>query len=139
MATDSVAYDVIGTSSPAAMIRTPGRARSAGDRMPAGFDVGTMIVNRLPANGVAGSAHSDWQPPRAVAVPATFPDRFEVLVYRQFGGRHLVAAHPLGAHGDDLHYLRVFIGQIRSKVEADPADPRIIRTEPGVGYRFVQD
>lgn len=43
------------------------------------------------------------------------------------------------AHGDDLHYLRVFIGQIRSKVEADPADPRIIRTEPGVGYRFVQD
>ncbi|MCA1440127.1 response regulator [Ensifer sp. IC4062] len=43
------------------------------------------------------------------------------------------------AHGEDLHYLRVFIGQLRSKIERDPADPRIIRTEPGVGYRFIGD
>ncbi|MQW86749.1 response regulator [Sinorhizobium saheli] len=43
------------------------------------------------------------------------------------------------AHGEDLHYLRVFIGQLRGKVERDPADPKIIRTEPGVGYRFVGD
>ncbi|PTM98963.1 response regulator [Mycoplana dimorpha] len=43
------------------------------------------------------------------------------------------------AHGEDLHYLRVFIGQLRSKVERDPAAPTIIRTEPGVGYRFVRD
>ncbi|NRP73941.1 Transcriptional regulatory protein KdpE [Ensifer psoraleae] len=43
------------------------------------------------------------------------------------------------AHGEDLHYLRVFIGQLRGKIERDPADPRIIRTEPGVGYRFIGD
>ncbi|MBD9593145.1 response regulator transcription factor [Ensifer sp. ENS07] len=43
------------------------------------------------------------------------------------------------AHGEDLHYLRVFIGQLRGKIERDPADPQIIRTEPGVGYRFVGD
>jgi len=43
------------------------------------------------------------------------------------------------AHGDDLHYLRVFIGQLRGKVERDPADPKIIRTELGVGYRFVRN
>jgi two-component system KDP operon response regulator KdpE len=43
------------------------------------------------------------------------------------------------AHGEDMHYLRVFIGQLRGKVERDPADPKIIRTEPGVGYRFVAD
>ena len=43
------------------------------------------------------------------------------------------------AHGEDMHYLRVFIGQVRSKVERNPADPKIIRTEPGVGYRFVGD
>ncbi|MET0942510.1 MAG: winged helix-turn-helix domain-containing protein, partial [Mesorhizobium sp.] len=36
-----------------------------------------------------------------------------------------------------LHYLRVFIGQLRGKIERDAADPRIIRTEPGVGYRFT--
>ena len=43
------------------------------------------------------------------------------------------------AHGEDMHYLRVFIGQLRGKVECDPANPTIIRTEPGVGYRFVTD
>ncbi len=43
------------------------------------------------------------------------------------------------AHGEDMHYLRVFIGQLRGKIERDPADPRIIATEPGVGYRFKAD
>lgn len=41
------------------------------------------------------------------------------------------------AHATDMHYLRVFIGQLRTKVEHDPACPRILRTEQGVGYRFV--
>jgi two-component system KDP operon response regulator KdpE len=43
------------------------------------------------------------------------------------------------AHVDDTQYLRVFIGQLRQKIEADPAEPRIILTEPGVGYRFMDD
>ncbi|TRL30595.1 response regulator [Rhizobium straminoryzae] len=43
------------------------------------------------------------------------------------------------AHGDDLHYLRVFIGQLRQKIERDATHPRIVRTEPGVGYRMVLD
>jgi two-component system KDP operon response regulator KdpE len=43
------------------------------------------------------------------------------------------------AHGEDLHYLRVFIGQLRGKIERDPTSPSIVRTEPGVGYRFVAD
>jgi two-component system KDP operon response regulator KdpE len=43
------------------------------------------------------------------------------------------------AHGEDMHYLRVFIGHLRGKIERDPTDPKIIRTEPGVGYRFVSD
>ena len=40
------------------------------------------------------------------------------------------------AHQDDTQYLRVFIGQLRAKLEDDPAAPRIILTEPGIGYRF---
>ncbi len=43
------------------------------------------------------------------------------------------------AHGEDLHYLRVFIGQLRQKIERDPTRPTIVRTEPGVGYRLVVD
>lgn len=42
------------------------------------------------------------------------------------------------AHGEDMQYLRVLIGHLRAKIERDPADPRIIRTEPGVGYRFSE-
>ncbi|MDC9823080.1 response regulator [Devosia sp. ZB163] len=42
------------------------------------------------------------------------------------------------AHVEDVHYLRVFIGQLRTKIERDPAQPALIRTEPGVGYRFAQ-
>jgi two-component system KDP operon response regulator KdpE len=41
------------------------------------------------------------------------------------------------AHVEDTQYLRVFIGQLRAKIEADPANPRIIQTEPSIGYRFV--
>jgi two-component system KDP operon response regulator KdpE len=33
----------------------------------------------------------------------------------------------------------VFIGQLRQKIERDPTEPRIVRTEPGVGYRFMPD
>lgn len=40
------------------------------------------------------------------------------------------------AHSDDTQYLRVFIGQIREKIEADPAQPVIITTELGIGYRM---
>lgn len=40
------------------------------------------------------------------------------------------------AYVDETHYLRVYIGQLRQKIEADPAQPRHILTEPGVGYRL---
>ncbi len=43
------------------------------------------------------------------------------------------------AHEEDLHYLRVFIGQLRQKIERDPAQPKIVQTEPGVGYRLLSD
>jgi two-component system KDP operon response regulator KdpE len=36
-----------------------------------------------------------------------------------------------------VQYLRVFVGQLRQKLEADPASPALIVTEPGVGYRFL--
>ncbi|CAM3298653.1 two-component system, OmpR family, KDP operon response regulator KdpE [Paracoccus aminovorans] len=41
------------------------------------------------------------------------------------------------AHVDDVPYLRVFVGQLRQKLEHDPARPELILTEPGIGYRWA--
>jgi two-component system KDP operon response regulator KdpE len=43
------------------------------------------------------------------------------------------------AYVDQAQYLRVFIGQLRKKLEKDPTRPRFILTDPGVGYRFCND
>lgn len=40
------------------------------------------------------------------------------------------------SEGDAQQYLRVYVGQLRRKLEEDPVRPRLIRTEPAVGYRF---
>ena len=39
-------------------------------------------------------------------------------------------------YGDEIAYLRVFINQLRKKIEPDPANPKCIITEPSVGYRL---
>ncbi|WP_430396289.1 response regulator [Ferrovibrio sp.] len=43
------------------------------------------------------------------------------------------------AHEHDVQYLRVFARQLRQKLEADPARPLLLLTEPGVGYRLTLD
>jgi two-component system KDP operon response regulator KdpE len=43
------------------------------------------------------------------------------------------------AYADENHYLRVYMGQLRRKLEVDPARPRYLLTEPGVGYRLIAD
>ncbi|MHA6763320.1 response regulator [Streptacidiphilus sp. PAMC 29251] len=42
------------------------------------------------------------------------------------------------AYGTETNYLRVYMAQLRRKLEADPAHPRYFITEPGMGYRFEQ-
>ena len=58
----------------------------------------------------------------------------KVLTHRQ-----LLTAVWGPAHEHDVQYLRVFVGQLRQKLEADPNTPRVVLTEPGVGYRFNAD
>jgi two-component system KDP operon response regulator KdpE len=41
------------------------------------------------------------------------------------------------AYADESHYLHVYVSQLRRKLEPDPARPRYLLTEPGVGYRIV--
>jgi two-component system KDP operon response regulator KdpE len=62
-------------------------------------------------------------------VLATHPD--QTLTHEQ-----LFRAVWQGTHGDMPQYLRVYVGQLRRKIEDDPIKPRHIKTEPSVGYRF---
>lgn len=42
-------------------------------------------------------------------------------------------------YGSESHYLHVYVARLRKKLESDPARPRYLLTEPGVGYRLVEE
>jgi two-component system, OmpR family, KDP operon response regulator KdpE len=73
------------------------------------------------------------------------PKEFDLLVYlfqhrgKVLTHRTLLAAIWGGNYTEQTEYLRVFIGQLRKKIEADPSHPHYILTEPWVGYRFLPD
>ena len=68
------------------------------------------------------------------------PKEYELLrVLVQHAGKVLTHKFLLGALWDDLtdaQYLRVYIKQLRSKIEPDPERPRYVSTETGIGYRL---
>jgi two-component system KDP operon response regulator KdpE len=70
------------------------------------------------------------------------PKEYDLLVYlirhpgKVLTHRTLLAAVWGGNYLEQTEYLRVFIGQLRKKIESDPATPRYILTEPWIGYRF---
>ena len=71
------------------------------------------------------------------------PKEFELLAIlarnagRVVTHRQILTAVWGPAHTEDLQYLRVFIGQLRQKLKGGTEDPDLIRTEAGIGYRFV--
>jgi two-component system, OmpR family, KDP operon response regulator KdpE len=80
---------------------------------------------------------------RAGKVIRLTPKEFELLA---FLAQHAGAVVPHGqlltaiwgaAHAADIAYLRVHIGRLRHKIGDDPDNPKIVLTEPGVGYRIA--
>jgi DNA-binding winged helix-turn-helix (wHTH) protein len=80
---------------------------------------------------------------RGKAVKLT-PKEYELLSYLiRHAGKALGHAELLHnvwgvEYGQESEYLRTFIWQLRHKIEDNPSDPRLILTEPGVGYRFTE-
>ena len=70
------------------------------------------------------------------------PKEFDLLVYfikhsgKVLTHRTLLAALWGGNYVEQNEYLRVFVGNLRKKIEPDAASPRYILTEPWIGYRF---
>jgi len=104
----------------------------------------TLPLDKLPAF-VSKDLSIDFEARRVTArgeeVHLT-PKEFELLRQlvanqgKPITHRRLLQAVWGPDHGDETDYLRVAINQLRKKIEADPANPRFIRTEPWVGYRF---
>jgi len=99
--------------------------------MPAAFGVGEFHIDfgdrRVRVNG---------QPVRLT------PKEFDLFTFmarhpnRVLPHRTLLGAVWGEASEEQSEYLRVFVGQLRKKLESDPANPRYLVTEPWVGYRF---
>ena len=98
-------------------------------------------------NGVvdAGDLHIDLARRRVTAGESEV--RLTPIEYRllaelaRYPGRVLTHEHLLRevwgpSHTAHHHYLRVYMAQLRQKLEMDPARPRVLLTEPGVGYRL---
>jgi len=72
------------------------------------------------------------------------PKEFELLSFlarhagRVVTHRQILAAVWGPAHTEDTQYLRVYVGQLRQKIEEKPDDPRVVLTEPGIGYRVSE-
>jgi two-component system KDP operon response regulator KdpE len=70
------------------------------------------------------------------------PKEFELLRHlvanqgKAIAHRRLLQAVWGPDYGEETEYLRVFINQLRKKIEPDPSNPRYIHTEPWIGYRF---
>jgi two-component system KDP operon response regulator KdpE len=71
------------------------------------------------------------------------PKEYDLLVYLLRHPGKVLTHHALlgavwgGDYTGQTEYLRVFIGQLRKKIESDPANPKYILTEPWIGYRFT--
>jgi two-component system KDP operon response regulator KdpE len=70
------------------------------------------------------------------------PKEFELLVYL-IRNAHKVMTHQAmlkavwgPGHAEQVEYLRVFVGQLRKKIEPEASRPRYLLTEPWIGYRF---
>jgi two-component system KDP operon response regulator KdpE len=70
---------------------------------------------------------------------------YKLLAYLAANARRVLTHQGILAHVwgpedlDHTEYLRVYMRQLRKKLETDPEHPQFLVTEPGVGYRFLTD
>jgi two-component system, OmpR family, KDP operon response regulator KdpE len=115
------------------------RIRAALRRMPSSPEAG-------PQNITLDNVEIDFQSRKLIVRGSEVrltPKEFDLLRYltlhpnRAIPHRELLQAVWGPDYGDEVEYLRVFVKQLRRKIEPKPDKPRYILTEPWVGYRFA--
>lgn len=75
-------------------------------------------------------------------VTSLTPKEYDLLRYFMINRGKMITHKQLlheiwgQAHTEDMQYLRVYISQLREKIEPDPKEPTFVVTEPGIGYRM---
>jgi two-component system KDP operon response regulator KdpE len=113
------------------------RAQLRRQALPVGAGESLLCFGRVSLDRARRTVTLDGQPLHLTPIEyrllthlAAQPDR--VITHQQL----LTAVWGPG-HAQDMHYVRVHMANLRKKLEADPAMPRYLVTEVGVGYRFV--
>jgi two-component system KDP operon response regulator KdpE len=115
-----------------ARIRSVLRTFTGVDVQPAVYDDGHLYVNLSERRVRLGGQDTRLSKKEFELLSCLMehPDR---IVTQQQLLKRIWGAH----HQHDTHYLRIFVGRLRSKLGDNPTDPRYIETEAGVGYRFI--
>lgn len=113
----------------------------------------TALRHRLQSEGVPSAYHNEGLSVDLVRRQVTrqgnpvhlSPKEYDLLSYLvRHAGKVVTHGQLLREvwgqpYGEEVQYLRVYVRQLRNKLEADPGQPRFILTEPGVGYRMTED
>jgi two-component system KDP operon response regulator KdpE len=113
-----------------AMLRRAGAAPSAAPRV----QVGGLVLDREGHEVRVGGVPVHLTPIEFRLLERLARTPGKVVTHRQ------LLADVWGTDQvDQLHYLRIYMGHLRGKIETDPAQPRYLLTELGVGYRLADD
>jgi two-component system KDP operon response regulator KdpE len=112
-----------------AQLRRAGLAESPDGR--AALTIGDLVVDTAKRTIKRGGEDVHLTPTEWALLRAFLKDAGKTLTHQQ-----LFRAVWAASSGDPQQYLRVYVASLRRKLEPDPVRPRLIVTEPGVGYRF---
>ena len=115
-----------------ARVEAVGRRKSAGDRPPSVLLLDGVSID-LGTHEVTSNGRKEHLTPKEFDLLRYFVEHANCVIPHQ----RLLQAVWGREYGGEVEYLRVFINQLRKKIESDPRKPRLILTEPWVGYRFV--
>ena len=97
------------------------------------FEAGTLRVDLIRRQVFRDGVQVHLTPTEYKLLTALIRQAGRVITHRQL-------LHEVWGAGfvEQTHYLRVYMAQLRHKLESDPARPRLLTTEPGVGYRLYE-
>jgi two-component system KDP operon response regulator KdpE len=109
-------------------------ARASSETAEASFKAGELHVDLLRRQVLVGGTEVRLTPIEYKLLTTLVQHAGKIVTHQQ-----LLREVWGPAHTDQAHYVRIYMAHLRHKLEAEPARPRYLLTEPGVGYRLAVD